>query len=104
MARYKVLLQAHPTACTPLNARDAVEAHGLVSAPCARDAAREVAAPYVGLGLTVDWQVRRAGIGRAGRRWRGQFAPDGGDDGKAGVREPRRPRPSPGSASAVAEL
>ena len=39
-----------------------------------------------------------------GRRLVGAFAPDGPDDGLAGVREPRRPLPTPPSLRAEAEL
>ena len=39
-----------------------------------------------------------------GRRLVGAFLPDGGGDGLAGVREPRRPLPTPPSVRAEAEL
>jgi hypothetical protein len=104
MARYRVSVRVWPVAsCRPLNARDSLSARRVIQAPCARDAARELAAPYVEAGLVVDWMVRRAGVRRLGRQWSGRFAPDDGDGGTAGVREPRRPRPPLGSAAAAVE-
>lgn len=101
MARYRVSVRVWPVAsCRPLNARDTFSARRVVLAPCAQEAACELAAPYVEAGLVVDWTVRRAGARRLGRRWSGRFVPDD-DDGTAGVREPRRPRPSAGSAAAA---
>ena len=103
MARYSVTLRVLPVpSCATLNARDALTARRVVQAPCARAAACLLAAPYVEAGLIVDWRARRSGIRQLARRWSGWFVPDGGDDGSAGVREPRRPRPSTGSASATA--
>jgi hypothetical protein len=102
MARYQVSLNVLPVqSCPPLNEHDGIGARRTLKAPCARDAAGALAAPYLDAGLVVDWKVRRTGLLRLGRRWHGQFAP-GGDDGLAGVREPRRPRPSNGSAAATA--
>jgi hypothetical protein len=55
----------------------------------------------------LSWTARRsvpvlAGLGRRRQQWSGGEWPDDGDDGgTAGVREPRRPRPSPGSMTAA---
>jgi hypothetical protein len=57
----------------------------------------EVTAEMVGI-----WSARRRGVLGLGRRWSGRFG--GNDDGLSGVREPRRPRPSAGSASAALDL
>ena len=100
VARYRVSVRVWPVAsCRPLNGRDTLSARRVVLAPCAQRAACEFAAPYVEAGLVVDWTVRRAGVRRFGRGWSGRFVPDDGDDGAAGVREPRRPRPSAGDAA-----
>jgi hypothetical protein len=105
MARYRVSLLVRPVPdCPPLNARDAIPARRVVPAPCAREAACKLARPYLDAGLVVDWTVRRAGVRGLGRRWCGQFVPGDGDDGTAGVREPRRPQPPAGNATAAAEL
>jgi hypothetical protein len=102
MTRYAVSLTAHPVkGCRPLNHRDALSARRVVAAPCAQWAACEVAAPYLQAGLVVDWRAHRAGLRRIGRSWRGWFSPGDGDDGLSGVREPRRPHPSVGSAAAA---
>ncbi len=104
VACYRVTVRVLPVrSCRPLNARDVLTARRLVLAVCARAAACELAAPYVDAGLVVDWAVRRAGLRRLGRRWSGTFIPDGGDDGSAGVREPRRPYPSAGGAAVALE-
>lgn len=104
MKRYRVSVRVWPVAsCRPLNAQDTLSARRVVLAPCAQQAACDLAAPYVEAGLVVDWTVRRAGVRRLGRRWSGRFVPDDGDDGAAGVREPRRPRPPAGSAAAAVE-
>lgn len=104
MARYRVSLQVRPVpACPPLNARDALPARRVMEAPCAQAAACALARPYVDAGLVVDWTVRRAGVRRLARRWSGRFTPEAGDDGTAGVREPRRPHPPAGSTAAAAE-
>ena len=104
MARYKVTVRVGDvTSCAPRHFRDGLTARRSVHAPCAQAAACELAAPYVDAGLAVDWTVRRAGLRRLGRRWSGRFVPDDGD-GLAGVREPRRPYPSAGSAGAVADV
>ena len=48
------------------------------------------------------WTVRRRGALRRARRMQGAWSGlEGGDDGLGGVREPRRPMPSTGSASAA---
>lgn len=105
MARYAVSLLVRPVPpCPPLNERDALPSRQVVRAPGARAAACELAEPYLGAGLVVDWTVRRARLCRLGRRWSGQFVPGDGNDGVAGVREPRRPRPPAGAATAAAEI
>jgi len=53
-------------------------------------------------GMVGIWSARRTGLLGMRRRWQGRFGPD--DDGLAGVREPRRPRPSAGAASMSMEL
>jgi hypothetical protein len=99
VTRFHVTLRVLPVrSCRPLNARDALTARRVVQAPCARAAACQLATPYVDAGLVVEWNARRLA-----RRWRGSFVPDDGDDGSAGVREPRRPRPSAGSAAPAVE-
>lgn len=104
MTRYLVSVRVSPVAsCPPLNTKDILSVRRVVLAPCAREAACVLAAPYVAVGLVADWTVRRAGVRGFGRRWSGRFVPDDGDDGAAGVREPRRPRPSAGSAAAAVE-
>jgi len=101
MARYRVTLHVLPVgSCRPLNGRDPLTASRVVEAPCAQRAACELARPYIDAGLTVDWSVRRSGVRRLGRHWQGRFTPDG-DDGLGGVREPRRPYPPIGSATAT---
>jgi hypothetical protein len=51
------------------------------------------------------WTVRRRGLLGVGRRMSGGWTGlDPGDDGLGGVREPRRPLPSAGSASAALDL
>jgi hypothetical protein len=96
VTRYRVAVLAAP----PTWAGTAQCARRTVESSCAHLAACELATPYVEAGLVVDWTVRRAGLGRFGRRWMGRFTPDD-DDGAAGVREPRRPRPPAGSAAAI---
>jgi hypothetical protein len=49
------------------------------------------------------WTVRRKGPLPGRRRWTGRFG-WGDDDGLGGVREPRRPKPSAGSASVTLDL
>src|SRR5947209_15307633 len=93
MTEYRVSLRVWPVP---------TYAHRLMVAPCAQRAACELGTPYVEAGLVVDWRVRRVGVHRFGRRWSGRFVP-GDDDGLAGVREPRRPWPSAGSAAAAIE-
>ena len=102
--QYRVFVRVWPVAsCRPLNASDSFSAHRVVLAPCAQEAACELASPYVEAGLVVDWTARRAGVRRFGRRWSGRLVPDDRDDETAGVREPRRPRPPAGSAAAAVE-
>jgi hypothetical protein len=104
MTRYSVSLTVHPVkGCGPLNRRDAFSAHRVVKAPCAQWAACDLAAPYLNAGLQVEWRARRAGPRRIGRSWSGSFSPGDGDDGRSGVREPRRPHPPVGSAAAAKE-
>ena len=104
MARYRVTLRVLPVqSCRPLNVRDSLTATRVVQGACAQAAARLFAEPYVDAGLVVDWSARRSGVRRLGRKWSGQFVPDSGDDGAAGVREPRRPRPPAGSAARALE-
>jgi hypothetical protein len=105
MARYRVSLLVRPvSSCPPLNRRDALPARRVVRAPCAREAACELARPYLDAGLVVDWTARRAGLRRRGRRRCGQFVPGDGDDGTAGVREPRRPYSPAGDALAAIDI
>jgi hypothetical protein len=49
------------------------------------------------------WAARRRGPLGVGRRSTGRWTPGGDDDGLAGVREPRRPLPSAGSAAAAVD-
>jgi len=98
MARFRV------TARVPLAAPDGLTMTRIVTAPCAQAAACEVAAPYVDAGLSVDWSGRRVGLGGLRRRWSGRFVPGDGDDGLAGVREPRRPHPPAGTTTADREI
>jgi hypothetical protein len=102
MSRYLVTMRAMapvPSADV-LEPSHAVAARRVIEAPCARLAACDIARPYVDAGLVVDWSARRAGLRRVGRRWSGRFTPNDGDDGLAGVREPRRPHPpAPGLAA-----
>jgi hypothetical protein len=101
MTRYVVRIRVSPVAgCRPLNRKDALTARCIVTAAGAPQAACQVAAPYLDSGLVVDWNVRRAGIRGLGQRCSGRFVP-GDDNGTAGVREPRRPYPPAGSASAA---
>lgn len=102
--RYRVTAHMLPArSCPPLNSRDTLIARRVVQAPCARAAACQLAEPYVAAGLVVDWSARRAGVRRLAQRWRGLFIPDNGEDGTAGVREPRRPRTPVDSAAAARE-
>ncbi len=98
MARYRV------TARVPSAAPDGLTMTRVVAARCAQAAACEVATPYVDAGLCVDWSSRRTGLRGLGRRWSGRFVPGDGDDGLAGVREPRRPHPPAGTATAELDL
>jgi len=61
---------------------------------------RDVTAPMQELSRCGIWTVRRRGVLRRGRRLSGRWT-GGEDDGLGGVREPRRPLPSAGSASAA---
>ena len=60
-------------------------------------------APSVSFVRSATWVARRRGplrlFGRGGGRW----SAGGDDDGLAGVREPRRPAPTAGSAAAAAD-
>ena len=67
-------------------------------------ATREVVAALEGLSRCGIWTTRRLGVLGLGRRRSGRWAQFGDDDGLGGVREPRRPLPSTGSASAAVEL
>jgi hypothetical protein len=96
MARYRVTLRVQPVSSCALSASR------VVNARCAQAAACLLAAPYLDLGLAVDWSVRRTGISRLGQHWSGHFDAGDDDDGSAGVREPRRPHPPAGSANAFA--
>lgn len=63
---------------------------------------RAVTAPMRDLSRCGIWTARPRGLLRRGRWMRGAWSGlDGGDDGLGGVREPRRPMPSAGSASAA---
>jgi hypothetical protein len=67
--------------------------------------ARDVMEPLRDLSRCGIWSVRRRGVLGSGRRLRGSWAGhDPGDDGLGGVREPRRPLPPTGSASAAIDL
>jgi hypothetical protein len=54
-------------------------------------------------GTVAHWVARRRGVLGRGRRWGGRIGGTGGDDGLSGVREPRRPLPSAGSAAAAVD-
>ena len=55
VTRYRMALKEWPVASgRPLKGRDTLSARRVVLAPCARQAACELAAPYVGVGLVVD--------------------------------------------------
>jgi hypothetical protein len=74
------------------------------SARCADAAAgRVIGEAGLSDGMVGIWTARRRGLRGLGRRWTGRFGP-GDDDGLSGVREPRRPRPSVGSASVSLDL
>jgi hypothetical protein len=76
----------------------------VASAPCADAAARRVIGQAGWSdGMVGIWTARQRGLRGLGRRWTGRFGP-GDDDGLSGVREPRRPRPSAGSASVSLDL
>ena len=60
----------------------------------------DVTSPMRGLSRCGIWTVRRRGVLRRGRRMTGRWN-GSGDDGLGGVREPRRPMPPAGSASAA---
>ena len=64
----------------------------------------DVVAALEGMSRCGIWTTRRLGVLGLGRRRSGRWAQFGGDDGLGGVREPRRPMPSTGSASAAMEL
>ena len=67
-------------------------------------AALQVVGALEGLSRCGIWTTRRLGVLGLGRRRSGRWAQFGNDDGLGGVREPRRPLPSAGSASAAMEL
>jgi hypothetical protein len=67
-------------------------------------AARDIVAALQGVSRCGIWTTRRLGVLGLGRRRSGRWAQFGDDDGLGGVREPRRPLPSSGSASAAVEL
>jgi len=70
-----------------------------------RRLAREVMAPLRELSRCGIWTMRRRGVLGIGRRMDGAWTgTDGGDNGLGGVREPRRPLPPTGSASAAIDL
>jgi hypothetical protein len=50
------------------------------------------------------WTARQLGLLGLGRRSSGRLSIGGDDDGLSGVREPRRPLPSTGSASVALDL
>ena len=85
-----------------------VTAEGL-SAECAADRSlmqiSSALAPSVRLARPAVWVARPVGpLGRLRRPATGRWRPQGDDDdGLDGVREPRRPYPSAGSASAAAD-
>jgi hypothetical protein len=99
MSRYLVSIEATPPTL-PSDAAPArtLRARGVVVAPCANAAARDLASYYLSAGLVVEWRVRRTGLRRMGQQWSGRLIP-GDDDGLSGVREPRRPAPSTGTLS-----
>jgi hypothetical protein len=66
--------------------------------------ARDVMTPLRELSRCGIWSVRRRGVLGTGRRMNGAWAGHDGDDGLGGVREPRRPLPPTGSASAAIDL
>jgi hypothetical protein len=103
VARYVVAAKVGSLESLRSNPRTGQLVRRTVTARCATDAVCELVTQYVAAGLVVDWTVRRAGPLRLGRRWSGRFVPEGGDDGSAGVREPRTPRPSAGSAAAAVD-
>jgi hypothetical protein len=77
-------------------------------ADCAAERARRsieaALGPAVRFTRPAVWVARRRGPLGVGRRSAGRWAPRGGDDdGLAGVREPRRPAPSAGSAAAAVD-
>ena len=59
----------------------------------------DVMAPMRELSRCGIWTARRRGVLGRGRRVNGGWTGPDGEDGLGGVREPRRPMPSTGSAS-----
>lgn len=77
-------------------------------AQCAADRAlrriEAALAPAVRLTRSATWVARRRGaLGLRRRTTTGRWFPGGDDDGLAGVREPRRPAPTAGSACAAVD-
>jgi hypothetical protein len=99
--RYRVSIQALPPSGSVGAGPGPLRASVVVRAPSAQAAVCDLADYYLSAGLVVDWSVRRTGLRRLVDRSSGRLHP-GDDDGLAGVREPRRPLPSSGSASAAA--
>jgi hypothetical protein len=99
MPRYELI--AHTAAGQPHGRPVFVTAHSageavMLGAPTVRRVAeRDRSHPE----LYAVYQHRRI----RGRRLVGSFAPDGPDDGLAGVREPRRPLPAPPSLRVEAD-
>jgi hypothetical protein len=77
--------------------------HRVVAAPDHCAAVQELIDALVTDGMVGIWSVRRRGVFGIGRRWSGSVDRSGGD-GLAGVREPRRPRPSTGAGTLELEL
>ena len=104
-ARLRARTSASVTTLSPSTVRIEVTGHGR-DAECAAHRALqgiESALYPVRFLCSPVWVARRRGPLGLGRRATGRWSPGEDDDGLGGVREPRRPAPSAGSAAAAVD-
>jgi len=99
MARFEVTLNT----VVPGSPGAGLSVRRTVSAPDPWWAASELIDALVTDGMVGIWCVKRRGLLGVGRRVSGRIN-QSGDDGLAGVREPRRPLPSTGNGQVELDL